>query len=47
MDGKQHGGQTGGERGADTVGFSRRERAKTRIMCLPEKQEKEGMLLLR
>lgn len=35
------------EGAVDTVGFGGREQEKTRIMCLPERQEKEGMLLFR
>lgn len=44
MDGKQQGG---GGVAIDTVGFGGREEEKTRIMCLPERREKEGMHLSR
>lgn len=37
----------GGGSAIDTVGFGGREEEKTRIMCLPERPEKEGMHLSR
>lgn len=40
-------GGGGGGGAIDTVGFGGREEEKTRIMCLPERQEKEGMHLSR
>lgn len=45
MENSKTGGGGGGA--IDTVGFGGREEEKTRIMCLPEGQEKEGMHLSR
>lgn len=45
MENRKAGGRGGDA--MDNVGFGGREKEKTRITCLPERQEKERMLLLR